>query len=155
MVAVRPAWKQNSDLNRENGMAQDLTWRCSRTCPRGSPPISVRAAAIHDAANAPVQKRISIWLESNVVPPMSPSLVKWISHCIAFCFQDWFMLVQDIQPGRGSIAVKRNPYGLPRVWVFTRMLLTPSCFLSSASFPWNVRKSCSTVSSSIPTNWRL
>ena len=32
---------------------------------------------------------------------------------------------------------RRAPYGLlPRVWVFTRMLLTPSCVLSFCSVPF-------------------
>lgn len=70
--------------------------------PLGSP-------RIQDAANAPVQKGISIRLESNVVPPMSPSLVKWIPPLeTAFSFQDWFIPVQELRAGRGSIAAERN-----------------------------------------------
>lgn len=70
--------------------------------PLGSP-------RIQDAANAPVQKGISIRLESNLVPPMSPSLVKWIPPLeTAFSFQDWFIPVQELRAGRGSIAAERN-----------------------------------------------
>lgn len=55
---------------------------------------------------------------------MSPSFVKWILRCIAFSFQDWFIPVQDLQPGRGSIAVEKSPYGLlaARVGVYADVI---------------------------------
>jgi len=56
---------------------------------------------------------------------MSPSLVKWIPHSIAFSFQDWFMPERDLRPGRASIAALGEPASQlvraasPRlVWVF-------------------------------------
>lgn len=57
---------------------------------------------------------------------MSPSLVKWIPHSIAFSFQDWFMPEQDLRPGRASIAAlgeraRAGPSHLASshlVWVF-------------------------------------
>lgn len=62
---------------------------------------------------------------------MSPSLVKWIPHSIAFSFQDWFMPERDLRPGRASIAARgasqpertASPHF---VWVFYVILLTPS-----------------------------
>ncbi|KAK1121064.1 hypothetical protein K0M31_010845 [Melipona bicolor] len=114
------------DLNGERfnvALLEDVSSRVSSyfRSDRGDIRTTTSAAS---AASAPVQKGISIWLESNVVPPMSPSLVKWILRCIAFSFQDWFIPVQDLQPGRGSIAVEKSPYGLlaARVGVYADVI---------------------------------
>lgn len=76
--------------------------------------VATRARERRGRRGAAHSRRISIRLESNEVPPMSPSLVKWIPRSIAFSFQDWFMPERDLQPG--SIAVRRAVSRL--VWVF-------------------------------------
>lgn len=71
---------------------------------------------------------------------MSPLLVKWIPHSIAFSFQDWFMPEQDLRPGRASIAARgaskpgqpARTASLHLVWVFYVILLTPSFALCCA-----------------------
>lgn len=136
----------------------------SSTYPRGSPPIS--ALLSRSGARARVRtgryaryttpreqsgrrgaahsRRISIRLESNEVPPMSPSLVKWIPRSIAFSFQDWFMPERDLRPGCTSIAARRaiqpasQPVRAGRLALcgcFTWILLTPSCSLLLPSIP--------------------
>lgn len=77
---------------------------------------------------------------------MSPSLVKWIPHSIAFSFQDWFMPARDLRPGRASIAARgASPSASPHltfVWVFYVILLTPSfalCCSPRSSDERNVR----------------
>lgn len=66
---------------------------------------------------------------------MSPSLVKWIPHSIAFSFQDWFMPERDLRSGRASIAARGasqpagQPLHLTSCGCFTWILLTSSCSL--------------------------